>query len=123
MIDVGQTRVGLDVAAAGYTHGAYTVSTGRIIGQHTCECDGGKMIQTSAPFDRGASSGGLFDSAGRLIGILSFKSQNGGNFYFALPAGWLRQMAEHRIDSLSPNETLQELGFELGRRLTNSGRL
>lgn len=105
MIDVGQTRVGLDVAAAGYTHGAYTVSTGRIIGLHTCECDGGKVIQTSAPFDRGASGGGLFDSAGRLIGILTFKSQNGGNFHFALPVGWLRQMAEHRIDSLSPNES------------------
>ena len=34
MIEVGQTRVGLDVAAAGCTHGAYTVSTGRIIGLH-----------------------------------------------------------------------------------------
>jgi len=105
MIDVGETRVGLDVTAAGYTHGTYTVSSGRIIGLHTCECDGGKVIQTSAPFDRGASGGGLFDSAGRLVGILTFKSRDGGNFHFALPVGWLRQMADHRMESDNPSES------------------
>lgn len=102
MIELGETRVGMEVAAAGYTDGVYTVSSGRIIGLHTCECDGGKVIQTSAPFDRGASGGGLFDSSGRLIGILTFKSQNGGNFHFALPVGWLRQMAEQQMDPVSP---------------------
>lgn len=102
MVELGETRVGLDVAAAGYTDGVYTVSSGRIIGLHTCECDGGKVIQTSAPFDRGASGGGLFDSSGRLIGILTFKSQNGGNFHFALPVGWLRQLTEQQMDPVSP---------------------
>jgi len=105
MIELGETRVGLDVAAAGYTHGTYAVSGGRIIGLHTCECDGGKVIQTSAPFDRGASGGGLFDSAGRLVGILTFKSRDGGNFHFALPVGWLRQMADQRMDSASQSES------------------
>lgn len=105
MIELGETRVGLDVAAVGYTDGVYTVSSGRIIGLHTCECDGGKVIQTSASFDRGASGGGLFDSAGRLVGILTFKAQNGGNFHFALPVGWLRQMADHRMESANPSES------------------
>jgi len=107
MIALGETRVGLDVVAAGYTNGTYTVSSGRIIGLHTCECDGGKVIQTSASFDRGASGGGLFDSEGRLVGILTFKSRNGGNFHFALPVGWLRQMADQRMDSASerPSES------------------
>jgi S1-C subfamily serine protease len=104
MIDVGETRVGLDVAAAGYTNGVFNVSSGRIIGLHTCECDGGKVIQTSAPFDRGASGGGLFDRAGRLIGILTFKAKNGGNFHFALPVGWVRQMADQRMDSASQSQ-------------------
>jgi hypothetical protein len=96
MVGLGETRVGLEVAAVGFTDGVYTVSSGRIIGLHTCECDGGKVIQTSAPFDRGASGGGLFDSTGRLVGILTFKSKNGGNFHFALPVGWLRQMTEQQ---------------------------
>jgi hypothetical protein len=93
-IDIGETRVGLSVVSAGYPGGKFTLSSGRIVGLHTCECDGGKVIQTSAPFDRGASGGGLFDTQGRLIGILTFKSRNGGNFHFALPIGWLRHIAE-----------------------------
>ena len=105
MIALGETRVGLDVVAAGHTNGTYTVSSGRIIGLHTCECDGGKVIQTSAPFDRGASGGGLFDPEGRLVGILTFKSQSGGNFHFALPVGWLRQMADHPGQSAGQGES------------------
>lgn len=93
-IDIGATRVGLDVVSAGYPGGQFALGSGRIVGLHTCECDGGKVIQTSAPFDRGASGGGLFDAHGRLIGILTFKSRGGGNFHFALPIGWLRHVAE-----------------------------
>lgn len=100
MIDVGQTRVGLDVVAVGYPGGLLAVNTGRIVGLHTCECDGGKVIQTSAPFERGASGGGLFDRQGRLVGILTFKAQSGGNFHFALPVGWLRHMAERELDPI-----------------------
>lgn len=103
MIDPGQTRVGMDVVAAGYTNGAYTASQGRVVGLHICECDGGKVIQTSAPFDRGASGGGLFDTQGRLVGILTFKSKQGGDFHFALPAGWLSQMADQRTESVRPS--------------------
>ena len=95
MVSVGETRVGLDVTAAGFSGGHFVTREGRIIGLHTCECDGGKVIQTSASFDRGASGGGLFDHNGRLIGILTFKTRNGGNFHFALPVGWLRHLAEH----------------------------
>lgn len=105
MVELGQTRVGLNVVAAGYSGGTYAISEGRIIGLHTCECDGGKVIQTSAPFDRGASGGGLFDTQGRLVGILTFKSQNGGNFHFALPVGWLRQLEDHRLESMGPDES------------------
>ena len=108
MIDLGQTRVGLDVKAVGYSGGALAVSEGRIIGLHTCECDGGKVIQTSAPFDRGASGGGLFDPQGRLVGILSFKSTSGGNFHFVLPVGWLRHMANHPIDAVGDGSTFWE---------------
>jgi hypothetical protein len=93
MIDVGETRVGLEVMAAGYPAGELAIGKGRIVGLHSCECDGGKIIQTSAAFDRGASGGGLFDRQGRLVGILTFKAKSGGNFHFALPVGWVRQLA------------------------------
>lgn len=108
MIDTGATRVGMNVVAAGYAGGRFAVSEGKVIGLHTCECDGGRVIQTSAAFDRGASGGGLFDPAGRLVGILSFKSSNGGNFHFALPVGWLRHMASQGIESISGGSTFWE---------------
>lgn len=67
------------------------MSRGRIIGLHY-ECDGERVIQTSAAFDRGTSGSGLFDRQGRLVGLLTFKAKAGGNFHFALPVGWLRHM-------------------------------
>jgi len=108
MIDIGQTRVGLDVLAVGFPGGEFAVSPGKIIGLHACECDGGKVFQTSAPFGRGASGGGLFDNEGRLVGILTFKSKSGGNFHFALPVGWLRHMAEMPLESLATGATFWE---------------
>lgn len=105
MIEPGQIHVGLDVVAAGYTNGSYSVSQGKVVGLHTCECDGGRVIQTSAPFDRGASGGGLFDSQGRLLGILTFKSKQGGDFHFALPVGWLRLIVGHRTESTHSSES------------------
>lgn len=93
MVEVGETRVGMEVVAVGYPRGEFAVRPGRIIGLHHCECDGGRVIQTSADFDRGASGGGLFDLRGRLVGILAFKARSGGDFHFALPVGWLRHVA------------------------------
>lgn len=119
MIGLGETRVGLEVAAVGWPGGEFAVSRGRIIGLHACECDGGKVIQTSAPFDRGASGGGLFDHDGRLVGILTFKAKSGGNFHFALPVGWLRQMAEMHLDPIDGRQTFWEApGKESGYFLT-----
>lgn len=108
MIDIGQTRVGLPVRAVGYSGGAYSVGEGRIVGLHSCECDGGKVIQTSAPFDRGASGGGLFDQDGNLVGILSFKSARGGNFHFVLPVGWLRHLADNPAAPAGKGKTFWE---------------
>jgi hypothetical protein len=82
-------KVGLAVAAVGYSAGQFKVSSGQIKGLFTCACDGGRVIQTSAPFDPGASGGGLFDAQGRLLGVLTFKAVSGGNFHFAVPVGWM----------------------------------
>jgi hypothetical protein len=108
MIDIGRTKVGQDVLAEGYPGGEFATSRGRIVGLHSCECDGGKVIQTSAPFDRGASGGGLFDREGRLVGILTFKARSGGDFHFALPVGWLRHLASNPVASAASSETFWE---------------
>lgn len=108
MIDVGETRVGLEVMAVGYPGGKFAVGSGRIIGLHHCECDGGKVIQTSAHFDRGASGGGLFDRQGRLVGILTFKAKSGGNFHFALPVGWLHQVVSEELEPITDNASFWE---------------
>jgi serine protease Do len=103
-----ETRVGKDVLAVGYTGGRLAINPGHVKGLHTCPCDGGRVIQTSAPFDRGASGGGLFNDQGRLVGILTFKSQAGGNFHFALPVGWLRGLALERMHTLRDETSFWE---------------
>lgn len=108
MIEMGQTKVGLEVIAVGYPGGNLSITSGRVIGLYSCECDGGKVIQTSASFDQGASGGGLFDRQGRLVGILSFKARTGGNFHFVLPVGWLRHLAENRIDAIAAGSPFWE---------------
>jgi hypothetical protein len=82
-------RVGMPVYAAGYSLGEFAIRPGQIKGLHSCACANSRVIQTSAPFDRGASGGGLFDREGRLLGILTFRSPVGGDYHFALPADWL----------------------------------
>src|SRR5512139_124562 len=85
-------RVGQSVYAAGYSGGKFSVNKGQIKGLYTCPCGGGEVIQTSAQFDPGASGGGLFNAEGELVGILTFKSHEGGIFHFAIPIGWMKEM-------------------------------
>jgi serine protease Do len=80
-------RLGDRVIAAGYPRGGkLNVSHGEIKGLHGH--DGASVLQVSASFEHGQSGGGLFDAAGRLIGIIGFKAVAGGNFHYALPLAW-----------------------------------
>ena len=86
--DTADLRPDDGVIAVGYPGGdELTVCEGRVTGLYRYE--GGRVVQSSAPFDFGASGGGLFDRHGRLVGILAFKSPAGGAFHFALPVEWL----------------------------------
>lgn len=108
MIKTGLTMVGMPVVAAGYSGGEFSRSWGKITGLYVCECDGGKVIQTSARFDRGASGGGLFDQHGNLVGILTFKAKSGGRFHFALPVGWLRSLASTNVNPIQSSQPFWE---------------
>lgn len=93
MAEPGDAKVGLDVFAVGFPGGNFAVSKGGVKGLFSCACDGGRVSQASAHFDPGASGGGLFDSTGRLLGILTYKSGSGGDFHFAMPIGWMKQLS------------------------------
>ena len=64
-----------------------TANAGQVVALH--EFDDAEVLQVSAPFDYGASGGGLFDEEGRLVGILTFKARAGGTFHFAVPVAWI----------------------------------
>lgn len=109
------TKVGQSVYAVGYSGGKFTVNKGHIKGLFTCACDGGKVIQTSAQFNPGASGGGLFNEEGELIGILTFKSNSGGIFHFAIPIGWMKQL------SVPPASDMPDQGPFWGSTSRSSG--
>ncbi|MBC3908456.1 trypsin-like peptidase domain-containing protein [Undibacterium umbellatum] len=67
----------------------------------------GKVIQTTAPISPGSSGGGLFDAAGKLVGINTFNLQHrqAQNLNFAVPADWINTMSSRRAS----NESLRAL--------------
>lgn len=69
--------------------------------------EGGFVLRTSAQFPRGASGGGLFDDAGRLVGVLTFRGSGGDALNYALPVEWVEQLlAEHDAQTQSGARTL-----------------
>jgi hypothetical protein len=65
-----------------------TISEGVVTGFR--EYENGRLIQTSTSVYVASSGGGLFDSRGRLIGVLSGSLTEGHNVNFALPADWVQ---------------------------------
>lgn len=65
--------------------------------------DGAQVVETSAPFGAGDSGGGLFDSQGRLVGIVSFYSRATPVRGYALPIGWLTDaLARDQATAVQP---------------------
>ena len=62
-----------------------TMSDGLLSGKRTLT--GRRFVQTTAPISPGSSGGGLFDEAGNLIGITTFKLKGMENLNFAISAG------------------------------------
>jgi S1-C subfamily serine protease len=52
-------------------------------------------LQTTAPISHGSSGGGLFDAAGRLVG-LTYRMRDGENLNFAVPSNYLHPLLEAR---------------------------
>ncbi len=88
---IDSLRVGQRVYAVGAPQGLdLTISDGIVSGLR--EMQGGKMIQTTAPVSPGSSGGGLFDTSGRMVGVVTFQNKVGQNLNFAVPADWVGEM-------------------------------
>jgi hypothetical protein len=80
-------QVGENVYALGAPQGLeLTISEGLVSSLR--EHEGAFLIQTSAAISPGSSGGGLFDQAGKLVGITTFSVTGGQNLNFALPVAW-----------------------------------
>ena len=91
LADADALKIGQDVTALGYTGGIdLQHSFGTVVDLH--RFDDGQVIRTSNGFNSGASGGGLFDTEGRLAGILTFRLRGAEQHYFAAPAVWVRQL-------------------------------
>ena len=82
-------EIGEKVYSIGSPHGldlglGLTMADGIISGKRA---DGvNRYLQTTAAISKGSSGGGLFDSAGRLVGVTTFTLNDGQNLNFAVPA-------------------------------------
>jgi hypothetical protein len=82
-------RLDQPVAAIGFTGGAgKTMRFGRVQALHSLE--GGFIIESDTAFTSGASGGGLFDAAGTLVGLLTFRLRGRNGSYYSLPVAWIR---------------------------------
>ena len=71
---------------------------------------GSVLIQTDAAVSPGSSGGGLFDRAGRLIGMPCFQLQEGQQLNFALPVDWIMSVAQRPVKHM---ETVPSPGAAL----------
>lgn len=61
------------------------------------EVEDGRYIQITAPISAGSSGGGLFDDAGRLIGLPTFYLSEGQQLNFAVPVEWIKALPRREM--------------------------
>jgi hypothetical protein len=96
-------QLGQPVAAIGFTGGmGMSLRFGNVRALHVL--DGGRIIESDTAFTSGASGGGLFDSTGTLVGLLTFRSRGETGTYYALPVGWIRDdmPTDQQWDAIHP---------------------
>ena len=98
-----ELEVGQPVFAIGSPRGLeHTISRGIVSALREMKEEMGNLVQTDAAISPGSSGGGLFDSEGRLAGIITFGFKDAQNLNFALPAEWVQELPKRNRDRL-PN--------------------
>jgi S1-C subfamily serine protease len=94
--DSDQTEVGETIVAISSPEGlTNSISTGVISGVR--KLDTHRVFQITAPISNGSSGGALFDSAGSVIGIVTYLYAGGQNINFAVPINYARGMISDRV--------------------------
>lgn len=95
-------ELGDDINIYGYPMAlGMRVLKGAIVGLH--QYNDQKVIEISAGFMQGASGGGVFNDAGKLIGLTTFmgRTQNRYHFY-AIPVVWLSHALTVEFQPIKP---------------------
>ena len=58
------------------------------------------IIRATSAFKLGASGGGMFDEAGRLVGIITLKSRGSEAQYFYMPVEWVQALMNQPAQAL-----------------------
>jgi serine protease Do len=96
-----ELEVGQPVFAIGSPRGLeHTISRGIVSALREMKEEVGSLVQTDAAISPGSSGGGLFDSEGRLVGIITFGFKDAQNLNFALPAEWVQELPKRNRDRL-----------------------
>jgi serine protease Do len=87
-------QVGAVVTAVGFSNGRLASASGAILDK-TERGGGVEVINSDTPVERGASGGGLFDSEGRLVGVVTYvvndqKGRRVGNY--SVPVEWVKEL-------------------------------
>lgn len=107
--------VGASVYAVSNALGLGTsITEGVVAGLREYKTD--SVIQFTAPIAPGSEGGGLFDSEGRLVGMIVYRPRDGQNVNFAMPARWLTEIEKRSANAAAaPAWTGKALAFERER--------
>jgi S1-C subfamily serine protease len=102
--EAGRVTVGHSVYAIGNPKGLdLTMSAGLVSSLRRNPAGQLVLIQTSAAISGGSSGGGLFDDAGRLIGLTTIGSVGADtqNLNFAVPVDWVRELPQRHAERVA----------------------
>jgi serine protease Do len=104
---------GQALVAVGYIGGVGPrFSGGDVVALHPHE--GARVIQSSNSFTSGASGGGLFDTQGRLVGVLTFRVRADTlhqSDYYSAPAAWVQQLLQAPVGQYQSVQPLEGLAY------------
>ncbi|MFP5374527.1 MAG: S1C family serine protease [Gammaproteobacteria bacterium] len=88
----GSLDIGSKVYAIGAPRGlSLTLSDGILSGKR------GEILQITAPISPGSSGGGVFDQAGRLVGITTLYLRDSQQLNFAMPIDWVVALPQRHV--------------------------
>lgn len=100
--DTSKLKKDEQVIAIGHSNGVASpmISVGSIKSLYAL--DQAHIIRSTAKFALGASGSGLYNEAGELIGINTFKTLGRQAYYYALPVEWIKQLEQRQPETTFP---------------------